>query len=510
VTPDKRIVLNIAATYGRSLYGLILGLFSARWVLLSLGEIDYGLLGLVGGLVAFITFINSLMSDAVSRFYAFAVGEASTNATDGLDTCRRWFNTALAIHTTLPIFLLAGGYFFGFWLITTHLTIPPERMNACIWVWRFSCFSCFFSMISVPFRAMYVAKQEIAEMTVYIFGATTLNFLFLCYMITHPGEWLVRYSAWTCFIAILPLAVLDIRAIIAYPECRLRIRYLYDAARMKALFLFAAGRFACALALMLRDQASAILVNRVLGPAKNAVLQVGATVSNQTLTLTSAMQGAFNPAITNAYGAGNHALARALCLRFCKFGTLAILVFAVPLMLEAESVLRLWLKVPPPGSAALCTLLLIESIISRTVDGHWIIVFARGKMAAFNATECLGYFAAIGLFALFLSWNLGISSIGYALIACTLYTVPVKLFFARSLCGVSIRAWVRQIALPLLLVAVAGIAAGKAVCLMVEPSAVRIMLTTFACETILLTLTWILVLDGDEKSVILNRVRKWM
>ena len=54
MTQNRRIVLNIVATYGRSLYALVIGLFCGRWALMALGEVDYGLMGVVGGLTAFI------------------------------------------------------------------------------------------------------------------------------------------------------------------------------------------------------------------------------------------------------------------------------------------------------------------------------------------------------------------------------------------------------------------------------------------------------------------------
>ena len=49
MSPNRRIFLNIVATYGRSLYALVIGLFCGRWTLMLLGEVDYGLMGLVGG-----------------------------------------------------------------------------------------------------------------------------------------------------------------------------------------------------------------------------------------------------------------------------------------------------------------------------------------------------------------------------------------------------------------------------------------------------------------------------
>ena len=72
MTANRRIFLNIIATYGRSLYALVLGLFTARWVLEALGQVDFGLYGLVGGLTVFIGFFNTLLSVAQRAFRWFS------------------------------------------------------------------------------------------------------------------------------------------------------------------------------------------------------------------------------------------------------------------------------------------------------------------------------------------------------------------------------------------------------------------------------------------------------
>ena len=52
MSPNRRILLNIAATYGRSLYALVCGLFISRCVLAALGKSEIGLCGVVGGMIA--------------------------------------------------------------------------------------------------------------------------------------------------------------------------------------------------------------------------------------------------------------------------------------------------------------------------------------------------------------------------------------------------------------------------------------------------------------------------
>ena len=156
MSPNRRIFLNIAATYGRSLYALAIGLFCGRWTLMALGEVDYGLLGVVGGLTAFISFLNLVFASANSRFYAYAIGQAKKleSSSGGLEECSRWFSLAVAIHLVVPAFLVSTGYPIGIWAVRHYLVIPPERMESCIWVFRFGCISCFVGMAKVPFGAM--------------------------------------------------------------------------------------------------------------------------------------------------------------------------------------------------------------------------------------------------------------------------------------------------------------------------------------------------------------------
>lgn len=506
MSPNRRIILNIIATYGRSLYALVIGLIAGRWTLRSLGEVDYGLMGVVGGLTAFVGFLNGLMASAVSRFYAYVVGQAKAAPVNGIELCREWFNTAVVIHTILPLMLVVVGYPSGVWAIENFLTIPFDRIHSCIWVWRFACLTCLVSMMSVPYQAMYVAKQEIAELTVYSFCSTTINFIFLCYMITHPGFWLTRFSAWTCLIAITPAILIVIRALVKYQECKFVRDYWWNIVRMKRLFSFAAGRFVCAFALMIYQNGRAVLVNKLLGPARNAAMAISNTVTSHTITLMSAISSAFGPAITNAYGAGNYALARSLCYRLCKFGTLAIAIFAIPLLIEVDSVMRLWLGTPPAGAASLCACCLVEHCISRLVDGHVAIVFANGKMMWFNITESFGYFVAFALAWLLLALGFGLIGIGYALILCTFYTVPVKLYFARKLGGMSIRHWINKIALPIIIVVVVSVCVGLPVRFYIKPSLGRVLLTTMLCEVVFLPLVWFIVLDEAEKLLVRSKL----
>ena len=63
MSPNRRIFLNIAATYGRSLYALVCGLFISRWVLAALGKTDFGLYGVAGGMMAIEVLAGTMRQD---------------------------------------------------------------------------------------------------------------------------------------------------------------------------------------------------------------------------------------------------------------------------------------------------------------------------------------------------------------------------------------------------------------------------------------------------------------
>lgn len=80
MTAKQRIAINFLATYGRSLFVLVCGLFTSRWVLAALGKTDFDLYGVVGGMMGFIAFPNTLLNVATRRFYAYAEGLAQKSA----------------------------------------------------------------------------------------------------------------------------------------------------------------------------------------------------------------------------------------------------------------------------------------------------------------------------------------------------------------------------------------------------------------------------------------------
>ena len=508
MSPNRRIFLNIVATYGRSLYALILGLFTARWALQALGSVDYGLIGVIGSLTAFISYFNGILGSAIGRFYAISIGQEQIDNAKGLEDCRMWFTTAMIIHTFIPVCLILIGYPIGEYAVRHWLTVPADRIVASVWVWRFVCITCMISMVSVPWNAMYSAKQYIAELTVYSFAASTLNAAFVYYMVTNPGIWMTKYGLWQCLLGILPNTIIAVRAFYLFPECRVLKRHLNCWRNIRQLWSYAGWNAWGALGAMLRMQGSMVVINMFFGPVVNAAAAIGSSISTHCISLSGGMINAFSPAIYNAWGAERMETARNLSYRACKFGALLILIFAVPLILEIHEVLVIWLETPPKFAGGFCVFVLVMNIIDRVASGQQILVNAKGKIALYQAflgtSQVLTLPIAVGLIYL----GVGPYAVGWSMVATMGFNALGRAWFARHLVNMSVRHWIRSVVIPILIITLLSAGIGYVPRFFMSASVWRVLVTTVFVEVTLLPLVWFIALDCGERQYVGERFVK--
>ena len=511
MTQDKRIVLNILTTYGRSLYTLAIGLCCGRWTLQALGEVSYGLWGLIGGMTVFVSFVNGLLSSAVGRFFAVAVGgcKKGGSAAEGIEECRKWFNTALGIHAVVPSMLLVMGYPVGVWMVENFLNIPADQIAQCVWVWRFTCFSCWMGMITVPFNAMYVARQEIAELTVYSFATVTINALVLYYMIVHPRDWLVPFAGVTMALSVIPQLIIAVSAWIRYEECAFVKQYIWDKVRLIEIAKFAFARFWTALSQVLGSQGMAILVNKYLGPTFNATIGVGNSVAAKASTLSGSISGAFWPVIANKVGEGDMKGMREFAFRTCKLSTIMILLFALPLLLESEEVIKLWLVKPPESSWIICCAVLASLILERMTEGYWMAIVGEGSgVSLYSAVVSVSDFAGFSVIWILLVQGLGIYGICLGMVLSWVITVVVRLYLGQKLVGMLFKDWLRQIFTPLAKIIILVMLVGGVPRYFMEESFLRVAITTLACEVVFLPLVWFWGTNKAEQQYMSNKLSR--
>lgn len=507
MTRTRRIVLNIVATYGRSVLAVLCGIFTSRWALMALGHQDYGLYGVVGGMTGAIIVMNGLLGGSVGQFFAISIGKAEVDANDdALEECRRWFSISVLINTIGPIVLISIGYPLGIWVIENYLVIPDGRTPHCIWVWRFVLINCFIGMLNVPYQAMYRAKQYIAELTIYSVVQTVLNTIFLYYMALTPGEWLVGYALMICLTSSIPQLIICLRARMVFPECRFSFSYCCDWRRLKELMRFAGWQVLGVVALAANGQGIPFLVNKIFGARLNASMMVANTVNYQTQSLSNALMGALGPAIQNAYGAGNRSLLKSLVERSSKLAPLLVLVFSVPLFVELPYVLKIWLKDPPQYVTGLCACMMFTTIFEQSSTGYLTAINATGKIALFQTVTCLLLLMAVPVAWVFYKLGFNIHSVvvglSFAMVSC----VCARVWIACRILGYSRKTWLFRVLGPLAMISTLSGATGYLLHFCMPESFIRLVLSSIVVEVTMLPLSWWGLLNEGERVFIKEKL----
>ncbi len=511
MTQNKRIILNTIATYGRSIIGVLCGIFSTRWVLEALGQVDFGLYGLVGSLVIFVAFINIQFSTAIARYYAFAIGEAkvATDKNYAINETRSWFTVAVLIHLILPTILVGIGYPIGSYAISNSiLNIPSDRIDVCLWLWRFACLSCFIGMMSVPFQAMYTAKQYIAELTIYSLLQTIIKTAFIYYMVCNPGDWLWGYGLGMFFVTIIPPLLICVRAYCVFPECRLVFKAFRERWRIGKLGSFAFWQGTGGVGFIASHQLMSVIVNQYFGARITGSFSVSQTVAAESSSLTGALQGAFAPAITTACGANDYEQMRKMSFRVCKIGTFLTLLFALPMALEIDNLLFVWLKNPPPMASELCIATLIFIVIEKLSCGHITAVNATGKVAKFQTVRGLlrTSVAPLALVLIWLTNSVVVMSIALPISA--LIVVFGDVYLAQTRAGLSIRYWIKRVVFPIMVIVSITVLVGFVPRFTFLNPWLRLLFTTAISVVVMIFLGWVFLLDLDEKSFVLKKLKR--
>lgn len=510
MNPSTRILLNALATYGRSVVALLLGLYSTRWVLSALGATDFGLYGVVGSVIFFITYLNATLSGSVARFYAYSIGlDQSNKKNDEHCDLRHWFNIAIFIHTLFPLILIAIGYPLGMYAVKNWLVIPADRIDACIWVFRFSVLSAFVSMITVPYTAMFQAKQYIMELSLVSIVQTVISFICAYKLATVQSDRLAFYAFYLMAIAVVLGFVQVIWAVCRFKECRIRFSEMIDLCRMREFFTFAGAKMFGSTCVLFRTQGGSILLNQFFAPFVNAAYMVSVQVSSHTTSLAQSLIGALQPAVVTKAGANDMQGMIRYAISLCRIASLLVMIFIVPLAAEISEVLQLWLKNPPGYASSFCFCALVMLLFDKVSVGYMLAANAYGKRILVYEIV-LGLILASSLPLTYIAFKCGLNP--YMLSACLAATMffnaMARVFFCRWQLKMSVMYWVKSVLLPVMVVSFLGYGIAYSVRYVMPASLIRVVVVSCVSATAVLIGGWYVIFSKEERDFVMRLIRK--
>ena len=480
---------------------MLVGLYTSRVVLASLGENDFGIYNVVGGVVAMFTVISGALNSAIQRFITFELGKGA----DAQET--KVYSTAVIIQFALALIIVILAEPIGLWFIDNKMTIDPSRIPAARLVLQFSLLAFVVNLMSVPQMASITAHER---MSAYAWIGILDGFLRLgvALFIAHSSsDRLVMYAA------LMAGAVLTVRlAYIIYcrvnlPDCRFRL--IFDRSLIKEMFAFAGWNFIGVTSGVLRDHGGNILVNLFSGPAVNAARGVAVQLNGAVQGFVTNFMAAVNPQITKSYASGEKEYMFTLVRRSSRLSFCLLYLIALPVIFNADYLLGLWLKEVPAHASFFVQLFLIFALSESMSNPMITAMLATGDIRRYQLV--VGGLQLLNLPVSYVFLKLGAMPEVTVMVAIAISQVCLwaRLIMLNKATGFPILPFVSEVYVTLLLKVVCVTLVIPMLVNMVKPDGFAgLVVSAGTCVIVTLLVIWLLGLEPGERQWVKDKLKR--
>lgn len=341
--------------YIRMFITMGIGMWTSRIVLNALGFTDQGLYNLVGGFVSFLSLITESINSSFSRFLTFEIGRKDLNKVNII------FRNAVTVQWILALIIILLAETVGLWFVHNKMVIPADRINAVLIVYQLSVFSFVLGLVSSAPSALIIAYEK---MNIYASVAvvTSVCKFVIALIIAHSNtDKLILYAF---LLAILSLCVRLFYTI----YCRrtfsfIKLGFSLNKEIFTPIFSFAGWSSLGSSAVIIQNSGTSVLLNLFGGPIANTINGIAHAANNLATLFVNGFPTAYNPQIIKRFASGDYRGLIVFLHQCSKFTYCLMLVMAVPVLINIEPLLVLWLKNIPDGTVIFGRLIIIYSLI---------------------------------------------------------------------------------------------------------------------------------------------------
>lgn len=338
-------------------FSMGVSLYTSRVVLDALGVIDYGVWNVVAGVIAMFSFINTSMASATSRFLMFELGKEDKSGV------QKVFSGACTIHFFIAILVFVLGETIGLWFLHNKLVIPEERMFAANIIYQITILSTIVSITQVPYNASIMANEKMDIYAYIEIANTCLRLAIVFLLIALPFDKLIVYGILT--LAVTIGVALTYRIYCSNKLCGCKYILSNEKKIVKPMLSFSGWDLYGNLSVMARTQGVNMLLNMFFSAAMNAASGIATQVQSAVMGFAGNVVQAFRPQIVKSYAAGDYERMSLLISKASQYTTILLLLFTIPLCMEIEYVLSLWLKEVPNYAAIFCIYTLVFNLFTN-------------------------------------------------------------------------------------------------------------------------------------------------
>ena len=358
------------------LFNLLIGLYTSRIVLKTLGIEDFGIYNVVAGIVTMIGVVNSAMSVATQRYLTFNLGKKDTEALN------KTFNISLTIYLWISLIFFVLAEVIGVWFLNTYLNIPPERMVAANCIFQFAVFSMICSFLYTPYFSSIIAHEH---MSIYAYVSITesiLKLVIVYYLVFTPFDRLIMYGGLYFCVSVFVFIAYRYYCVRHFVECRFVV--YKDKAMYKEIISYSGWSLFGALAGIAREQGLNILLNIFFSPVVNAARGIASQVNTAASMFFGNFTMATRPQITKYYAQEDYNNMNQLVFQSSKFSFFLLWLIALPILIETPAIINFWLGQTPEYVVQFTRIILIITAVDSISGSIMTVCHATGKIKMYQ------------------------------------------------------------------------------------------------------------------------------
>ena len=497
---NKRIAKNTLLLYFRMLLLMLISLYTSRVILNALGVEDYGIYNVVGGVVAMFSLFSGSFSSSVSRFLTFELGKKD------IERLKLVFSTSVIIQVSIAMFIIIIAEIAGIWFLNNKMNLPPDRLGAANWVMHCSIITFAVNLVSIPYNAAIIAHEKMSAFA-YVGILEAILKLVIAFLIYNTT--IDRLKLYAVLIFSLSLIIRIVYGVYCKKHfVESSFVFSIDKPMIKEMTSFAGWTLLGSGAYMFNTQGVNILLNMFFGVTLNAARGIATQVENVVTQFVNNFMIALNPQITKSYAEGNLDYMHTLVYRGAKYSYFLMLYFAVPICIETEQILTLWLKIVPNYAVDFVRLTFVTTMC--TLIGNTLITSqqATGKIKKYQIVVTIW-----GMWVFPLTWltfKFGCSPVSAYVIYAFIYFVLIfiRIYLVKDLIRMPWQVYIKSVLLKCAIVSVLSIILPYCICKYQEPSFARLFIVVFVS---LLSITGCVLcvgLESKERLFVFNQIRK--
>lgn len=500
VENNKLIAKNTLFLYIRSLLVILTTLYTARIVLDELGSEDFGIYTVVGGIVLMFGIVQAIMSSAVSRFFAFEIGR------NDYAKLSQYFNTSILVYFVLACIVFTMAETGGLWLLSEKLVIPTNRVDSSTTVYHITVMSFVISMMTVPFTALIVAREEMNVYAYIALAEVCMKIAIAKIIQTDFDDKLIVYALMQFASSIVIAAIIVIYCRIKVAE--IKLYFILNKRIVLEMMSYSAWSLFGSLSALGRNHGLTLLIGMHFHPSINAARAVAYQVSDGVNQLSVGLFTALNPRITKYYSSDMQSDMVALVLSSSRFMFYLLLIPSISIIFEAEFILSLWLVEAPSGSANFVRLLIVVSMIDAVGYPLMSAINATGKIRLYQLITGTGLLLAFPIAYYFLEIGLSAESTMYALMIGSLAAQFSRIVFMKHLHKMSIKYYFSEVVAKIFIVLVATILPVYTLHSVLEAGFSRFITIVVVSPSLTILAVFCLGLGRDERDWLVVFLRK--